>query len=298
MPITKNIGIYYSMPQEIKKYLDFDFCKTFLQELHMIDGISLSDFCWDSIGYLEGTGAWFEAFSSTCRKFDYHELLCYYCKLPWYDSDLFDSELSDTLVAYKLIFEKTECDILAIQLDIDDSYIAYCNECGKLFHKKDVIVNNEDECLSKYTCQKCANNKEVNELKINIPNALNEILGLHEKDYFLCEKCGNYHYVYNKGEKYCKNCEIQEKSEYKNANNYYRDNLNLNEQYLRTYLPKKRDFEGFDYEIIFDTNKKLFVGKILEKEDNPYLLDTYCFENESCDKVQETIKKHIKAKKK
>ena len=126
MPITEKCSIYYSMQHNIKKQMDYKFCETFMKELHNVWGFSLNDFNWESIGYCEGTGGWYESFAATCRILNKGELLLYYNNLSWYDSDLFDAELSELLVTYKLILPTVETDEMARQLDIDEDNIKHC----------------------------------------------------------------------------------------------------------------------------------------------------------------------------
>lgn len=53
--------------------------------------------------YMEGTVGYCEAIKDTCNKHQLLNIFNYYNQLPWYDSDLFDSELGDLLVEFGLV---------------------------------------------------------------------------------------------------------------------------------------------------------------------------------------------------
>lgn len=272
MPILKNSSIYYSIPHNIQKELDYRFCKTFMKELHNIWGFSLNDFNWDSLGYCEGTGGFDEAFVTTCRLLKKDKVFLHYASLPWYDSDLFDGELSDLLSLYKFILPKTEIDEVARQNDISVKKIRPCYKCGDYYLKDDISKlpkDDEDYFKSKfekqYGCNKCLGkkNNKKKKLSYDITIAISEVLGLEEKDYFVCEKCGKYHLMFNKtkGQNVCNHCIIDETSENKNANKHYQESIILNEKYR--YGLKSKEYKVKDKIIIISYNKEtdMFIGK-------------------------------------
>jgi hypothetical protein len=220
----------YEMPQNIKNCITKDFCKQFMKELHMIWGISLQDFYYDSVAYLESTGGWYEALATTCRKLNQDELFLHYYQLPWYDSDLFDYQLSMILCDYKLLLPEDETSEIARQHNIPIENIGVCDKCGNNFLKSD-LNDIEDECvLSQYICKTCDNEKEVNCLTYDIKKSINDILEIQNDDYFICEKCGKIHHKNVKGNKYCLYCETK-KVPNTNVNVYYQNNIELNKIY-------------------------------------------------------------------
>lgn len=116
MPITDEGRIEYQMPEEIKnqfrKEFMSDFHKKVIQTFKQNDirqGRVPSEYekftYYDWWLYMEGTGGWYKSLKDTCDKHNLQNVIAYYDQLPWYDSDLFDSELGDLLVEYGLVEE-------------------------------------------------------------------------------------------------------------------------------------------------------------------------------------------------
>ena len=237
--ITKKGTFYYSIPQKYKKLLNFNFCKSMLGELHKIYGLSLEDYAWDDLD--EGTGGWYEAFASTCRKCGVHELLTYYRHLAWYDSDLFDEELSNLFVSYKLILPETKTKEVARQNNLNEENVWYCFKADKCF-KTDIKCKNfaNDDFIN--SCNECEIIDELEYLDADNILAIKEVLGLEEKDYFICKTCGKIHSISNqnyKNKDICEHCaivqkQIDEKMENVTpiANYYYKEECSRNEKYV------------------------------------------------------------------
>ena len=243
MPITENGSIQYTMPNHIKTMIIPEFCAQMAKELHMIFGIGITDTDYDCLLYQGGTSGWNVAIASTCRKLNLDELYKYYHNLPWYDSDIFDGELSDLLVENKWFIPKSESDEIARQLGIDAKSIKYCDKCNKLFHVNDVEVyaDSEDEYdESIYACKSCLGNGESAELVWDKQRTLREILGRSDDQWFVCEKCGEIHAIEHRGEKYCMHCE-QPVGENRstNANDYYVNEFNAQKEYCDKILLRK-----------------------------------------------------------
>lgn len=263
MPITNEGTVVYKMPKEIKDVITPAFCIQFMKELHHVWGFSLEDFDYDSVSFCEGTGGWFESLTSTCRKTNNDKLIKYYNSLDWYDSDLFDAELTEMLVNYKLLLPTTYTDEIARQLKIDSNDLGVCNECGKTYLKKDMVDNekDEDECLSMYVCKNCKHIENVKEVDFDKVRTIHEILGLSEKDYFLCKKCGKYHNTNHKGKEFCLYCEDKKIPE-TNVNNYYREQCSENEKYLGSIFPRTYEYKEHKAEVYYSYEDKLWIGKI------------------------------------
>lgn len=240
MPITENGSIKYTMPQCIKAMITPEFCEQLAKELHLIFGIGITDTDYDCLVYQGGTSGWNVAIAATCRKLKQDELYKYYLSLPWYDSDIFDGELSDILVENKWFIPGSESDEIARQLGMNANDIKYCDKCTKLFHVNDVEVyaDAEDEYDgSIYACTQCLGKGDSTELIWDKQRTVREILGRSEEQWFVCEKCGNIHAIEHRGEKYCLNCEQPigpDRST--NANDYYLNELFAQREYSKRVL--------------------------------------------------------------
>lgn len=324
MPITNNNTIYYTMPHNIKKRIDYEFCETFMKELHKIWGISLNDFNWESIGYCEGTGGWYEAFASTCRLLNKGDILLYYNNLEWFDSDLFDDELSNLLVVYKLILPTWETDEIARQLNVKAKNIKHCFVCNGDYLKDEVIKlkkddEDYDEYTSNYICKDCEELRKTKQIKdcelsqkedkqshrisYDIVKAIQEVLGLEENEYFYCEKCKKYHFNFNKGlikdKNYCLHCEIDMISDNKNANDYYKEIITLNEKFLFSLKPKKFTYNDYVFYVSYNKDKDLYYGicEHINKENNEFITKVNALKL-SGKKLQEPFLKFIEVYKK
>ena len=117
MPITNNGTIEYQMPEEIKKRIPDYFFRAFFGELISVFGPQLivpdcdmykeltDNEEYSYVGQLNvslcmngGTSGWAEALKQTCKKLSMMWLWEYYCGLEWFDSDLFDGEISDYVI--------------------------------------------------------------------------------------------------------------------------------------------------------------------------------------------------------
>lgn len=219
MPITEK-GFEYTMPPEIKTMISNSFCQEFVKQIHLIHGFGLEYTEIDVFVYEGGTCGWEAAFALTCKKYNLDELYIYYSKLPWYDSDLFDGELTDILIEYKLIVPGSIQDEIAKQLGVNRDCIVQCDKCGEYYDKYDVISTDEEGCMEAI-CLTCAGAKEVNPLKWEKTRTFKETLGMNENDFFLCDKCGYTHFASHKGNRFCLSCEAG--NSIKDRNKYYRE---------------------------------------------------------------------------
>ena len=273
---NKNTNWFYKpIPQFLRKELSFNFCKSMLKELHLIFGIALEDF-EDYLYGILGTYGWNSAFMTTCRTFNKVELMKYYNKLAWYESDWFDSDLLDLFCAYGLIIKNNEENEIARQNDIKVKKVKYCSNCGEYYHKKDFIITFEEDTAICFNCfyksdKKASNknkikkksknkNKEVKVLTYDKSLMIEELLGLEQKEYFVCEKCKKIHYTYNKKDKehnVCNYCANGQKTITKD----YEEKCIENERFLRTYIPKKEIYKGINIELKYKQSIKMFIGK-------------------------------------
>lgn len=91
----------YKIPEAIKTAIPDCFYFALLDELKNVFGTDILDY--DDAGvcgldYVGGTGGFFRALETVCKKL-HIEWLSEYCDgLAWYDSDLFDGEIIDEVI--------------------------------------------------------------------------------------------------------------------------------------------------------------------------------------------------------
>lgn len=96
----------YRMPEEIRKEFTREMMSCFLEELiDTFDYMPSKPTYYDHIVYIESTYGWHKAFKKMCISYGLEDIYSYYNYLEWYDSDMFDGELSDLLLEYGLIEE-------------------------------------------------------------------------------------------------------------------------------------------------------------------------------------------------
>lgn len=98
----EDIGIpEYKVPEEILAKIPNEFWEKFAMELIKIFGSDIFDKEEETgdkyLIYLPSTIGWAKAFMKTCRDFGLNDILEYYNKLEWYDSDTFDDEICEIL---------------------------------------------------------------------------------------------------------------------------------------------------------------------------------------------------------
>ncbi len=163
MPIIgsgESVHVEYSIPENIKSLITDDFLKEFRHQLFRIhEHYSLDTFADEGIPMNTSTAGWYAAFGKACLQTNKLELFEYWRTLPWYDSDLFDGELSDMLVDRKFILPSID-EIIYEKLGIKSEDLASCGECGKLYTKDMVIDMGADSeyaqsSFSQYICLHC-----------------------------------------------------------------------------------------------------------------------------------------------
>lgn len=293
MSILEDGTIVYEIPEDLMKLIDYKFCKQMLMELHLVMGVAAEDFDYDSVGYCEGTGGWYECLMNTCRKLNLNAVAEHYMKLPWYDSDIFDYLITEEIVKNKLLLPEYDFKEISRQTGISDDDIGACNECGKYYQKKDLVLVEEiDDCESEYICKHCQNKEDVTPLDFDRDVALKDLLGLSSEDYFKCESCNKIHFLFNKGEKHCKYCEDIAISENKNANHYYLQSIDLNEKYTRSLLPKILTYKDFESEVSYSKEDDLFYGTITKYKDEKFT-DFVNFHSKNMQNINKQFKEAV-----
>lgn len=93
----------YKMPSEVKEEFTKEKMVYFLDEFKTIFNLGDDVRLWNDVLPREGTCGWYNAFKNMCIEYGLEDVLFYYDKLEWYDSDLFDDEFGDLLFYYNLI---------------------------------------------------------------------------------------------------------------------------------------------------------------------------------------------------
>lgn len=103
MPITEN-GFEYTIPDQYKEMITKSFLQTLKYELKIIFPQSAHDLDNEEPWiYLSSTGGWYDAFIKATKLHKLDRLAEYYDSLPWYDSDMFDSDVIDLALLYNVI---------------------------------------------------------------------------------------------------------------------------------------------------------------------------------------------------
>lgn len=165
MPIIDG-GIEYTIPDEIKNKITMEFLIEFRNQLFRICGYSLSDFAENSAPANTSTSGWHAAFGVACLNTHNDWLLDYWNSLEWYDSDIFDSELTDMLVKKHLILAESTT-IIAKELGVKEDDLVYCEKCGGVHLKElcSLLPDDDDfyveDLYPQYICPHCLNIKET-----------------------------------------------------------------------------------------------------------------------------------------
>lgn len=116
MPIIKtgrnSFKFDYKLPKRKKNLMTKEFLQTFKQELDNVfnkeddyQPLEKRNY-WNTYQYMEGTGGFYKALKTACAKHNLTKAIYeYVCKMPWYDSDTFDSELTLLMVERGIIEE-------------------------------------------------------------------------------------------------------------------------------------------------------------------------------------------------
>ena len=167
MPILgegEDVYIEYQIPEDIKNLITDEFLKEFRNQLFRIhEYYSLESFADFGIPMNTSTNGWYAAFGKACLLTNKEELFDYWRTLPWYDSDIFNYELTDMLVQRKFILDDSD-KVLGQLLNINPDNIVCCCDCGKLYTKDMTIKLVEDEDFfydgSIYRCFHCQDVKD------------------------------------------------------------------------------------------------------------------------------------------
>lgn len=100
-------GNRYTIPDKYKSNISKEFLQILKKELKLF----FAEFSFENEGdwiNLSSTGGWFKSFEKATQKTGLHELQTYYNSLGWEDSDLFESDIIDIALEYKIISPLSE----------------------------------------------------------------------------------------------------------------------------------------------------------------------------------------------
>ena len=148
--ITEDGNIKYDITEDIMNLISDEFLKEFRKQLFRIhEHYSLKTTEDDGLLYSTGTSGWYASLGRACIETKNKELLKYYKTLPWYDSDLFDSQLADMIVSNKLMLAGSK-EIISEKLGIKEEELHECDNCGGIYTSDMVVASGED--VSCFNC--------------------------------------------------------------------------------------------------------------------------------------------------
>ena len=130
---TNDVYLEYNIPEDIKKLITKEFLIEFRKQLFIINKYSLRDFVDEGVCINTSTSGWYTSFYNACVNTNLNKLVEYQKTLDWYDSDIFDSEITNMLADNNLILNMSILDIISEKLNIDKKDLKYCSECGGVF---------------------------------------------------------------------------------------------------------------------------------------------------------------------
>ena len=105
--LTDEFYNQYRIPEYIKARLTREFLQVFVDNLMIVFDIDEPDkdgfLTFESISMCESTAGWADTLELTCQYTKTFDIYSHYLTLPWYDSDMFDAEVTDMLVDYGII---------------------------------------------------------------------------------------------------------------------------------------------------------------------------------------------------
>ena len=162
MPIIEgaeeDFSVEYTIPEHIQKLITDDFLKEFRNQLFRLHPqYSLETFAEEGIPEGTLTFTWSTALGKACLLTHNEELLDYWRTLDWYDSDLFDDQLSQMLIDRHFILGDVS-KIIEEKLGIPEKDLKTCCDCGRLY-TKDMMAKltrkEKKEAMGDYRCLFC-----------------------------------------------------------------------------------------------------------------------------------------------
>lgn len=97
---------YYKIPKRKKWLFTDEFLQSFKDEIDLIYKLDETATMWNTYLHITSTTGFYKALEIASRKHNITKAIYEYaCKLPWYNSDVFDGELVEIMVQRKIISE-------------------------------------------------------------------------------------------------------------------------------------------------------------------------------------------------
>ena len=178
-----NAEIEYKIPEDKKKLITDEFLREFRNQLFRIySHMSLDSFAESGVT-ISTTYGWTAAFGKACLLTNNEKILNYWRSLNWYDSDHFNGEIYDMLIANGFLLG----DIFTLieeKMGVKREDLVYCCDCGKLYVKNMVVKvedNEDDVFYTRYRCFHCQDLKDTKEEnRVNTDYYRNVLMELDE----------------------------------------------------------------------------------------------------------------------
>lgn len=193
----------------INKYCTKDFCTMFMQEMHNIYGLAVTDFLFDPTWDIESMSGTDVAFALTCEATNNDEFFKQYYQLTWEELDDFEVMLKDKLVEHGLLIASSEMDEIARQYNIPNSEVVVCFDCFGIKRKSQVRLRIDIELgMSDYICERCYNGSNSEDLIMDEDEVIHHYFSKNRKAVVKCIECERYYWAFNTKNGRCNHCII------------------------------------------------------------------------------------------
>lgn len=232
----------------VNKYCTKEFCTVFMQEMHNIYGLAVTDFMFDAAWDVESMSGTDVAFSVTCEATNNDDFFKQYYNLSWEESDDFAVMLMDKLVQHGLVLPTSETDEIARQLGLSSGDIVVCFDCFGIKRKQDVRLRIDVEMeMSDYICPRCYNGKPSEDLQMDEEEIINHYFPDKKHEIVRCIECERFYWKFNTHNDRCNHCIIH-------ADNYDGAHMYNNVYYMAAHDAKERYIErlGLSTDMYYD----------------------------------------------
>lgn len=198
-----------TLQELVNKYCTKDFCITFMQEMHNIYGVAVTDFFFDAAWDVESMSGTDVAFAITCEATNNDEFFKQYYHLTWEESNDFAAMLMDKLVEHGLLLATSETDEITRQLGLSSGDVVVCFDCFGIKRKKDVRLRIDVELeMSDYICSRCYNGQPSEDLQLDEEEVIEHYFADKKKEIVRCIECERFYWKFNTNKGRCNHCII------------------------------------------------------------------------------------------
>lgn len=240
------------MQEMVNKYCTKDFCIVFMQELHNIYGLAVTDFLFDSAWDIDSMSGTDVAFATTCETTSNDDLYKYYYRLEWEEVDDFTIMLLEKLIEFGLLLPTSETDEIARQLNVPASEIVVCFDCFGIKRKSEVRLRIDIELeMTDYICPRCYNGAPSEDLTMDEDEVINHYFKDRRNEIVKCIECERYYWGFNTTKGRCNHCIIH-------ADNYDSNHMYNNVYYVAASDAKERYIAQLGLKKNIDLDTDLF----------------------------------------